>query len=92
MKSSTKNKSPEPNFSSSNLNLSNLNFSSATDYKELIKTLNQFQKSQQLTLESNSKLSQPSGGKTKSAIDFNFLQKSGILSKEFSFSFLIFLF
>jgi hypothetical protein len=67
------------------INLSNLNMSNAIDYKELTKTLAQYQQSKGLE-------QSPGGGKggpslsplkNKSLIDINFLKNAGILSNRF---------
>lgn len=86
---------PQPNPKKPNtnsaVNLSNLNVSNAIDYKELTKTLAQYQQSKGLELSPS--LKGPKQGnpslsplKNKSLIDINFLKNAGILSNADYFS------
>ena len=74
----------KPNTNSA-VNLSNLNMSNAIDYKELTKTLAQYQQSK--GIEQSPGISKSKQGpslsplKNKSLIDINFLKNAGILSK-----------
>ena len=76
----------KPNASSA-VNLSNLNMSNAIDYKELTKTLAQYQQSKGLEQSPGVGKGKPGSGlsplKNKSLIDINFLKNAGILSNIF---------
>lgn len=72
----------KPQNTNSAINLSNLNMSNAIDYKELTKTLAQYQQSKGLD---QSPFPKGNGAsisplKNKSLIDINFLKNAGILS------------
>ncbi len=76
--------SKKPNANSA-VNLSNLNMSNAIDYKELTKTLAQYQQSKGLEQSPGTGRNIKGGNslsplKNKSLIDINFLKNAGILS------------
>ena len=77
--------SKKPNTNSA-VNLSNLNMSNAIDYKELTKTLAQYQQSKGLEQTPAATGRNIKGGnslsplRNKSLIDINFLKNAGILS------------